>query len=239
MKREAAKGRAPTIREGLAVLGESFSKYKAAGRGNLPAAIFVQIAKSGLSGVRLPVATAAVSAATVESTASAVKAATTAMGPATSAMEAAAAGVESTGIGAEVSAAVEVRSPAIHVAAVLVGCGSVAAVYRPSVVVAVSAVVAVPAVPSVTIAAVISTTAVAPTVEPRTGADEEAADEVVSAVVAVRSAGVGVITVIPVGADRGSAVIAADWTYADAHRELSVGVRRCDETESQANTNKS
>jgi hypothetical protein len=77
-----------------------------------------------------------------------------------------------------------------------------------------------------TVEATSAPTTSAPTaVEPRASADEQAAGEIARTVVAVRRAGVWVITVVTVSADRSR----TDITRTDAHpyREaLSAGVRR-------------
>jgi hypothetical protein len=88
--------------------------------------------------------------------------------------------------------------------------------------------VAVVAATSIVTSAVIAATtvvaaAIVATVEPRAGADEDAADEVVRAVVAVRSAGVRIVAVVTVGAGRRRANGAIDRTHSDAKGNLGVG----------------
>src|ERR1700746_49796 len=63
-------------------------------------------------------------------------------------------------------------------------------------------------------------------VEPRAGTDEDASDEVVRAVVAVRSAGVRIVAVVAVSAGRSRADGAVNRAYADADRNLGVGFAR-------------
>ena len=88
--------------------------------------------------------------------------------------------------------------------------------------------VAVVAAASVEAMAVIAATtveaaAIVAAVEPWAGADEDAADEVVRAIVAVGRAGVRIVAVVTVGADRRGAV---NWAYADADANLRVGAAR-------------
>jgi hypothetical protein len=61
-------------------------------------------------------------------------------------------------------------------------------------------------------------------VEPWTGADEYAACEVVRTVVTVRCAGVGVISVVAVGADWCRANICRTNTNPDADADLGAGI---------------
>ena len=99
-----------------------------------------------------------------------------------------------------------------------------------SVVTAVS-VVAVAIVAATTVeAATIVTTAVVATVEPGAGADEDAADEVVRAIVAVWSACVRIVAVVTVGADRRRAV---DGAHSNGHANLGVGAARGEKQNSQ------
>jgi hypothetical protein len=68
--------------------------------------------------------------------------------------------------------------------------------------------------------------------KPRSGADKDAAYEVIRAVVAVGCAGVRSIPVVPVAADRRAAVVTTDRAYANSysHAKLRVGVACCKET---------
>jgi hypothetical protein len=63
------------------------------------------------------------------------------------------------------------------------------------------------------------------TVEPRASSDEDATGEVARTVVAVRRAGIRVIPIVSVGADRSRADIARTDAHADCDA-LSIGVRR-------------
>lgn len=101
----------------------------------------------------------------------------------------------------------------------------------------VPAAIAIATVSVVTSASVIPMTieaaaVIAPTVEaatvvaavvPGAGADEDAADEVVRSVVAVRSAGVRIVAVVTKGADRRWADGAVYRTYPDSHANLGLG----------------
>jgi hypothetical protein len=75
------------------------------------------------------------------------------------------------------------------------------------------------------IAATVDAVAIVAAVEPRAGADEDAAGKVVRSIVAVWSAGVRIVAVVAVGADRRSTV---DGTYpnSDAKPYLRVGAAR-------------
>jgi hypothetical protein len=76
--------------------------------------------------------------------------------------------------------------------------------------------------------AAIVTVAPAPTpaVEPRTGADEYAIHEVVRTVVPVGRAGVRIVSVVSISAEWSCSDPYADWTNADAHRNLRVRLAR-------------
>jgi hypothetical protein len=82
-------------------------------------------------------------------------------------------------------------------------------------------------------AAIIATTVKAATivaVEPGAGTDEDAADEVVRSVVAVWRAGVRIVAVVTVGADRRWP---NDGTHSDSHANLGVGAARGKKQNSQ------
>src|SRR5277367_1202532 len=88
--------------------------------------------------------------------------------------------------------------------------------------------IAVP-VPAVTtapaVSAAVSRTSVAATVEPRASTDEDATGEVARTVVTIGRAGIRVIPIVSLGADRSRANVAR--TDADAHCDaLSISVRR-------------
>ena len=101
----------------------------------------------------------------------------------------------------------------------------------------VSTVAVVAAMSIVTVAIISATTVEAATivaaVEPRAGADEDAADEVVRSVVAVRCAGVRIVAVVTVGAGRRRADGAVNWAYPDADANLRVGAARGKKQNSQ------
>jgi hypothetical protein len=84
---------------------------------------------------------------------------------------------------------------------------------------------------SVVVAATVTESAatVAPPVEPWTGADKDAADEVVRAVISVRSASVGGVPVVAVSTNRCRSNIPAHWPHADAYANayLCTCVTRC------------
>ena len=80
--------------------------------------------------------------------------------------------------------------------------------------------VAVPTAIAVTAAVSITVTAA----EPGTGADEEAAIKPRWAIVTIRSAGIRIVAVITVRADRSRIAVAPNT---DAYRHLSVGVSCC------------
>jgi hypothetical protein len=90
------------------------------------------------------------------------------------------------------------------------------------------------AVTSVVTAAVVAMAVISTTVEaaaivavvPGAGADEDAADEVVRSIVAIGSAGVRIVAVVTIGADRRRADGAVHGTYSNAHGELCVSISR-------------
>ena len=73
------------------------------------------------------------------------------------------------------------------------------------------------------IAAAIEAATIVTAMVPRTGTDEDAADEVVRSVVTVRSAGVRRVAIVTVSADRRRADGAVYGTYSHAHAKLRVG----------------
>ena len=146
---------------------------------------------------------------------------------AATAMEAATASVESASA-AEVGAAAHAAASAAHVAHAAVE--TVPTVGSEPRTVAVEAATAVKSAATIKPAAtvepattVISAATEAPTVEPGSGADEDAAHEVAGAVVTVRSARIRVITVVAVAANRRGAVIAR--TDTDRHSPLRISMR--------------
>jgi len=82
-------------------------------------------------------------------------------------------------------------------------------------------------------AAIKSATVEAMPVEPRAGADEDAACEVVRSVEAVRSAGVRIVAVVTVSADWRRADGAVHGTYSNGHANLCVGASRSKKQNSQ------
>ena len=116
-----------------------------------------------------------------------------------------------------VTAAVASADEATRVAA-SVPVAAMSVVSTPAVVSAASIVaVAVIATPTVEAAAIVGA------VVPRAGADEDAASEVIRAIVAVGGASVRVVTVVTVGADRGWADRAVNGANPDAHAKLRLG----------------
>ena len=95
-----------------------------------------------------------------------------------------------------------------------------------SAIAATEAFVSVEAAAPVKAMAVITTTVEAATMEPRAGADEDAADEIVRPVVAVRRTGVGIVAVVTVGADRRGTDGAVNGANPDADANLRVGAAR-------------
>jgi hypothetical protein len=89
-------------------------------------------------------------------------------------------------------------------------------------VVAATSVVTVAVVTAMTVEAA----AVVAAVVPGAGADEDATDEVVRPVVAVRSAGVRIVAVVTISAGRCRPDGAVHGAYSDAHGKLCVGVSR-------------
>jgi hypothetical protein len=78
-----------------------------------------------------------------------------------------------------------------------------------------------------------------PAAEPRSSADKDAAYKVVRAVVSVRCASIGIVTVISVTTNGCSTIVAAHWTDSDAHGPLRVGVRRGNQGKCQTGTENS
>jgi hypothetical protein len=76
---------------------------------------------------------------------------------------------------------------------------------------------------------IVAAAIIAVAVIPGTSANEDATGEVVGTVVTVRRAGVWVVTIIPIGADRGGTNPNADWTYANANRNLGIGISNSSE----------
>ena len=125
-------------------------------------------------------------------------AATATVEPAATAVVPVTAAVASADEATRVAASVPVSTPAVVSAASIVA-------------------VAVIATPTVEAAAIVGA------VVPRAGADEDAASEVIRAIVAVGGASVRVVTVVTVGADRGWADRAVNGAYPDAHAKLRLG----------------
>lgn len=72
-------------------------------------------------------------------------------------------------------------------------------------------------------ATVEATAIVAAAVVPRTGADEDAASEVIRPIVAVGGASVRIVAVVTVGTNRGGADRAINGAYPDAYANLRLG----------------
>src|SRR6202035_1241833 len=147
---------------------------------------------------------------------SAATVASTSVEPATAACVSAV--VSITAMVAPTDEAVRVAAPVAVIAASIVATVAVIATVS---IVAATAVVTVAVVTAATVEAV----AIAP-VEPRTGADEDAAAEVVRPVVAVGSAGVRIVAVVTIGAGRCWPDGAVHGTYSNTHGNLRVGVSR-------------
>lgn len=94
------------------------------------------------------------------------------------------------------------------------------------IVTAVAVVTATTVVAMAVIAATVEAVAIITAVEPRAGADEDAAGEVVRPVIPIWGAGVRVIAVVTVGADRRWADGAVDGTYSNGHANLRVRAAR-------------
>jgi len=75
-------------------------------------------------------------------------------------------------------------------------------------------------------AATVEAAAVIAAVIPGASADEDAAEEVVRAIVAVRSAGIRIVAVVTIGADWRWANGAVHGAYSNAHPDLGVGTAR-------------
>ena len=124
------------------------------------------------------------------------------------------------------STTVESTSAAVESAAVTAAdepVGFAAAIAVTTVaIVATASIVAVPVVTVAIIPATVETAAIV-AVEPGAGSDEDSSDEVVRPVVAVRSAGVRIVTVVTVGAGGCRANGAVDGAYSNGHANLGVG----------------
>ena len=100
----------------------------------------------------------------------------------------------------------------------------------PTATIAISAVTIVTAMAVISVAIVTATTveaaAVVAAVVPGASADEDATEEVVRAIVAVGSAGVGIVAVVTVGADWRWADGAVHGTYSNRYADLRVGAAR-------------
>ena len=94
------------------------------------------------------------------------------------------------------------------------------------IVTAVAVVTAAAVVAMAVIPATVEAVAIVAAVEPRASADEDAADEVVRPVIAIRGAGVRIIAVVTVGANRRWADGAVDGTYSNGHANLRVSAAR-------------
>jgi hypothetical protein len=123
-----------------------------------------------------------------------------------------------------VSAAVAsttVESAAVTAADEPVGFAAAIAVTTVAIVATASR-VAVPVVTVAIIPATVETAAIV-AVEPGAGSDEDSSDEIVRPVVAVRSAGVRIVTVVTVGADGCRANRAVDRAHSNGQANLGVG----------------
>jgi hypothetical protein len=164
----------------------------------------------------------------------------TAVEPATSAAVESAATVEST-TAAEVRAAAATESASSAAGKAAASCKATASVEAATEATASEPATTVKAASESAAAEEVAATE-APSTEPGAGTDEDATDEVVRAVVAVRGASVRVISVITVIANRRWAVIAATviaTTDADPDGKLCIGVGRGQKHECKANANKS
>ena len=140
----------------------------------------------------------------------------------------------------ETSSAMEPATTAVKAFA-SVEASAFATTAVPTATIAMSAVAIVAAAPVKAImivesAAIIATTIEAVTVVaaviPGASADEDAAEKVVRAVVAIWSASVRIVAVVTVGADWRWADGAVHGTYSNRHADLRVGAARCEKQNS-------
>ena len=139
------------------------------------------------------------------------------------------------------SATVEPSATAAMEAIASVEATAVATTAVPAVVtiatMTVKAAVTIVAATAIVSASIIATTVEAATVvavEPGARADEDAADEVVRSVVAVWSAGVRIVAVITIGADRRWS---DDGTYPYSQANLRVSAARCGKKQNSQQSN--
>jgi hypothetical protein len=134
----------------------------------------------------------------------------------------------------ESTATAAVESSAAVKATMVTATDKASGIAAPVAVIAASVVAAVSIVTvAVVTAAAVEAVAIVAAVEPRTGADEDAADEVVRPVVAVRSAGVRIVAVVTISAGGCRPDGAVHGTYSDAHGKLCVSVSRGKKQDSQ------
>jgi len=147
------------------------------------------------------------------------------------------AAVASTAVESAATAAVESITAVIaaaRVAAVVsatdkaVGFATPVAVASVSIATAASVVstVAIISAVAVVTAATVESAAIVAAVEPRAGADEDAADEVIRAVEAVGCAGVRIVAVVTISAGGSWPDRAVHGTYSNAHGKLCVSASR-------------
>jgi hypothetical protein len=111
-----------------------------------------------------------------------------------------------------------------------VGVAASIAVAPASIITASSVVAIMSVVPvAVITAATVEATAIVAAVVPGAGADEDAADEVVRSVEAVRSAGVRIVAVVTISAGGRRPDRAVHGTYSNAHGKLCMSVSRSEE----------
>ena len=155
-------------------------------------------------------------------------AATTMESAATAAMEPIAAAEPSAITTAAMESAVTtVESPVTATEAAITATKTFMAVVAGASIVATMTVIA-----ATIIATTVEAAAVVPVI-PGAGADKDTADEVVRAVVAVGCAGVWIVAVVAVGADRSRADGAVNGAYPDGNANLRVGITRGKKQNSQ------
>ena len=133
------------------------------------------------------------------------------------------AAMTSTAVEAAATAAVESTTAVVSAAGEAVGFATSVAVASASRVARMSIVAAMPVVAvAVVTAATVESAAIIAAMEPGAGAYEDAADEVVRPIVAVRSAGVRIGAVITISAGRCWPDGAVYGTYSNAHPNLGV-----------------
>ena len=148
------------------------------------------------------------------------------------------AAVASTAVESAATAAVESITAVIaaaRVAAVVSATDKAVGFATPVPVASVSIATAASVVSTVAVvtAATVESAAIVAAVEPRAGADEDAADEVIRAVEAVGCAGVGIVAVVTISAGGCWPDRAVHGTYSNAHGKLCLSVSRSKKQNSQ------